>query len=98
MIEWKSDPAALPFVGIARQQPSSGRQLHGWLEANKDQVNELLSIHGALLFRGFGVASAEEFRDIAGIFCDELSDYVGGDSPRAKVISNVFTSTEYPKE
>jgi Probable taurine catabolism dioxygenase len=98
MIEWKSDPNALPLVGIAREQPSSGRQLQAWLLANKDQVHQFLCIHGALLFRGFGVASAEEFQDIASIFCDELGDYVGGNSPRTRVASHVFTSTEYPKE
>jgi alpha-ketoglutarate-dependent taurine dioxygenase len=98
MIEWKSDPASLPLVGIAREQPFSGSQLQAWLLANKDQVHQLLRFHGALLFRGFGVASAEEFQDIASVLCDELGDYVGGNSPRTRVASHVFTSTEYPKD
>jgi alpha-ketoglutarate-dependent taurine dioxygenase len=98
MIEWRSDPGALPLVGTAQQQPSGGRQLEEWLLANQEQVQQLLLAHGALLFRGFGVASAEEFQDIANIFCHELSDYVGGNSPRTRVASRVFTSTEYPRE
>jgi len=66
--------------------------------ANKAQVQSLLHQHGAVLFRSFGVASAEEFQNIAGVFCHRLGDYIGGNSPRTKVMSHVFTSTEYPAE
>src|ERR1043165_4324677 len=98
MIEWKSDKGALPFVGVAREQPATSRQLQAWLVAKKKEVEKLLHTHGAVLFRGFGVASAEEFQNIAAIFCNELGSYVGGNSPRTRVSSHVFTSTEYPKD
>ena len=98
MIEWKTDAAVLPLIGMAQEQPSSGQQLQQWLLANKDEIDQLLHAHGALLFRGFGVASVEEFQDIASVFCNEFGSYVGGNSPRTKVASHVFTSTEYPKE
>jgi len=98
MVEWKPDAAVLPLIGIAREQPSSGDHLHKWLLPNKDQICQLLYVHGALLFRGFGVASVEEFQDIGGVFCNEFGSYVGGNSPRTRVASHVFTSTEYPKE
>ncbi|HKQ08860.1 MAG TPA: TauD/TfdA family dioxygenase [Blastocatellia bacterium] len=98
MIEWKSESATLPLVAIAQERSSSSRQLQAWLMANREQVHQRLYAHGALLFRGFGVASAEEFQDIAGIFCREFCSYVGGNSPRTRVTSHVFTSTEYPRE
>lgn len=98
MIEWKSESVALPLVGVAQERPCSSHQLQSWLMSNRDQVNQLLYAHGALLFRGFGVASAEEFQHIAITFCNELGSYVGGNSPRTKVTSHVFTSTEYPRE
>ena len=98
MIEWKTDAAVLPLIGMAQEQPSSGQDLQKWLLAHKDEIDQLLYTHGALLFRGFGVGSAEEFQDIAGVFCNEFGSYVGGNSPRTKVASHVFTSTEYPKE
>src|SRR6185295_2926428 len=98
MIEWKTDTAVLPLIGMAQEQPSSNQRLQKWLLANKDEIDQLLYAHGPLLFRGFGVASVEEFQDIAGVFCKEFSDYVGGNSPRTRVDSHVFTSTEYPKE
>ncbi len=98
MIKWHSDPTALPLVGEAAEKSSGSRQLHGWLQANRDEVEQLLLVNGAILLRGFEVVSAQDFQDIAGIFCDEFGDYVGGNSPRTKVMSHVFTSTEYPKE
>jgi alpha-ketoglutarate-dependent taurine dioxygenase len=98
MIEWHSDPTALPLVGEAQERLSSGRKLPAWLLANKSQIQPLLWKHGAILFRGFGVASAEEFQDIASVFCSNFGDYIGGNSPRTRVMSHVFTSTEYPAE
>jgi alpha-ketoglutarate-dependent taurine dioxygenase len=97
MIKWQEDPSALPLIGTAEQQISHD-QVEAWFRSNKDKILELLYAHGALLFRGFGVSSPEQFRSIAAVFCDKLGDYVGGNSPRTQVASNVFTSTEYPKE
>ena len=98
MIQWHSDTTALPFVGTAQEKTANPLQLHAWLMAEKDQILEFLRVYGAILFRGFGVHSAEEFQQIAAVFCDEFGDYIGGNSPRTKVASHVFTSTEYPSE
>lgn len=98
MIEWHTDQTALPLVGTPQEKTSSSGQLHSWLLANKEQIQQLLHRHGAILFRGFGVVSVQHFQDIASIFCDEFADYAGGNSPRTRVMSHVFTSTEYPKE
>jgi hypothetical protein len=97
MIEWKSESAVLPLVGIARRSPASGQYFEQWLCANKYDIQQRLMSHGAILFRGFQVTSPELFQNIAAIFCSELGDYIGGNSPRTKVAGNVFTSTEYPK-
>lgn len=98
MIQWHSDPSALPLVGTATGKSSTGVQLCAWAQANKKEIREILHVHGAVLFRGFGVASAEEFRAIAAVFCEKFGNYLGGNSPRTQVSSHVFTSTEYPKE
>jgi alpha-ketoglutarate-dependent taurine dioxygenase len=98
MIEWHSDPIVLPLIGIAAKKSSTRHQLRTWMFANREEVRQLLHAHGAILFRGFGVASADEFQDIAGAFCDRLGGYIGGNSPRTRVTSHVFTSTEYHKE
>jgi hypothetical protein len=97
MIEWHSDRNTLPFVGTASKKAGNA-ELQAWLLANKQEILQLLYVHGAILFRGFGVASAQQFPDIAGVFCEKFGDYIGGNSPRTRVMSHVFTSTEYPKE
>lgn len=98
MIDWQLTAATLPIVASPTKPPISSAELYAWLGENKEDVQKHLNIRGAILFRGFGVSSAEQFQEIAGIFCDEFSDYVGGNSPRTKVVSHVFTSTEYAKE
>jgi alpha-ketoglutarate-dependent taurine dioxygenase len=98
MIEWRPELSTLPLIGINKDQHYNSHQLQQWLMANIDQIYHLLYIKGALLFRGFSVISIEEFQGIASIFCDKFGDYLGGNSPRTRVATHVFTSTEYPKE
>src|SRR5262245_61625200 len=98
MVEWRSDLAALPLVGTAADPRADSEGLRAWLLANRAEVKRRLFAHGAILFRGFNLASPEQFQAIAGFFCDGFSDYIGGNSPRTRVSSHVFTSTEYPKE
>lgn len=97
MVKWCSDQMALPLVGTAVER-NSGDHLHEWLAINKDEIRHRMYERGAILFRGFNVSSPAQFQEIAGVFCDDFSDYVGGNSPRTRVSSHVFTSTEYPKE
>jgi hypothetical protein len=97
MVEWCSDPTALPLVGAATGR-YSGDQLREWLLINKEDIQQRLHARGAILFRGFDISSPAHFQEIASIFCNDFSDYVGGNSPRTRVSSHVFTSTEYPKE
>jgi len=64
--------------------------------AHKSQLNEKLLEHGAILFRGFEVSSAEAMQQ----FCDALGaermDYPRGTSPRNEVGQQIYTSTEVP--
>ena len=99
MVEFNADPTALPLVGTAAgNNGKTGDHLHEWLVINKDDIRQRLHANGAILFRGFDVSTPAQFEKIASVFCDEFSDYAGGNSPRTRVQSNVFTSTEYPKE
>lgn len=98
MIEWQCDTAALPLLGIAKKEPSCEKELHEWLRVNKPQIQALLTKYGAILLRGLGVKSPDGFQVIASIFCNQLEDYIGGNSPRTRVTSRIFTSTEYPAE
>jgi alpha-ketoglutarate-dependent taurine dioxygenase len=70
--------------------------LHEYLAGNATQVQQLLHAHGGILFRGFGLNGAEDFHASSQKLGAQPFGYVGGDSPRNRVIDNVFTSTEYP--
>ena len=53
---------------------------------------------GALLFRGFNIGTPQAFERLAQAWAPELAHYEGGDSPREKITSNVYTSTSFPPE
>jgi alpha-ketoglutarate-dependent taurine dioxygenase len=54
---------------------------------------------GAILFRGFEVQSRDEFLQVKKeLVGDSNFNYVDGNSPRIKVSSYVYTSTEFPPD
>lgn len=57
--------------------------------------SQLLKI-GAILFRGFSNAGAEEFQTFCASFGHSLLNYEFGSTPRSKINGRVYTSTEYP--
>lgn len=69
--------------------------LPAWAEENRSFIVSNLGTHGALLFRGFGLTSPEEFEAVASAICPDLyGEY--GDLPREGVGSKVYGSTPYP--
>ena len=58
-------------------------------------LQEKLLEHGALLFRGGKITSAEDFRTVVTALTPDLLAYTGGGSPRSKVEGRIYTSTEY---
>jgi alpha-ketoglutarate-dependent taurine dioxygenase len=78
--------------------PKGSATLDGLIEqiqAHRAALRERLLEHGGLLFRGFPVASAEDFsRVIDALETGKSVNYIGGDSPRHKVTGAVYTSTE----
>jgi alpha-ketoglutarate-dependent taurine dioxygenase len=66
------------------------------INTQKLRLKEQLLEHGALLFRGFDVSSAEAMQ----LFCDALGaermDYPRGTSPRHEIGQQIYTSTEVP--
>ncbi|MET8682893.1 TauD/TfdA family dioxygenase [Streptomyces sp. NPDC004732] len=71
----------------------------GLLAAISDTAKtaELLLANKALVFRGFGT-SQEQVGSALDLLLPNRLAYVHGNSPRTKVGSNVYTSTEYPAE
>lgn len=76
-----------------------GVDLVGWARANDQEIDRWLGERGAILFRGFGVTSVDEFQR----FVDATSsgpalDYKDRSTPRETRGSKVYTSTVYPAD
>jgi alpha-ketoglutarate-dependent taurine dioxygenase len=69
-----------------------------WYRDQQARMEELLLLHGALLFRGFGIQSHEALQRVVSGIGGPTLDYVDGNSPRQKLGSGVYTSTDYPPE
>jgi alpha-ketoglutarate-dependent taurine dioxygenase len=70
--------------------------LEHYLSEEKSKVNQLITRHGALLFRGFDIQSAQDFEDIARCIDDKLKNDYLGTSPRNAITKYVFSASELP--
>lgn len=66
------------------------------LLAEREAMNAALTQHGAILFRGFSVNTAEDFEAIAAAIEPELKSEYLGTSPRKGVSGRVFSASELP--
>lgn len=94
-----AEDAPLPLI----LEPGDGQsldasELASWMIENDDTLSQKLHRHGAVLFRGFGVKSPGIFRRLVKKAGSGFLDYVDGNSPRTKLTSGVYTSTEYPQQ
>ena len=88
--------STLPFVWSAKASQSN--DIDGILTGRTSEIDARLLQCGAILLRGFGVDSAEEFQRCMDVLPAQSSAYVDGNSPRTKITRSVYTSTEYPSE
>lgn len=83
----------LPAVVTAAE----GESLSELLDDSAPQLAAVQRRYGAILFRGFGLRSAEDFHAAAArCFRGTLRPYLGGVSPRGQVTSGVYESTRIP--
>lgn len=89
---------SLPIVLSPTQPKSECLKEDLWLVCDKykDYIYELLYQYGAVLFRGWPLVCAKDFKRTIGSLVPSLSSYTGGDSPRNKVLSNIYVSTNFP--
>jgi alpha-ketoglutarate-dependent taurine dioxygenase len=69
-----------------------------WARSRRDEIEQDLLRHGAILFRGFQVDAISIFEQFARALSPELLDYLERAAPRTEVGKNVYTSTEYPPD
>lgn len=72
--------------------------LCAWVRSNRDLVETELLKHGAILFRGFALSTAEDFERFIEALSLELMKYMESSTPRVKVSDKVYTSTEFPAQ
>lgn len=60
-------------------------------------LNEKLKQAGAIKFHGVKIQSIEDFQEVVSSISNKFLDYVDGNSPRTKLLGNIYTSTEYDK-
>lgn len=72
--------------------------LLGWYRDHQELIDRELAQRGAILFRGFTVDQQEVFEKLVRSLPGQMLDYVDGNSPRKKLASGVYTSTEYPAQ
>jgi alpha-ketoglutarate-dependent taurine dioxygenase len=85
----------LPLI---MQPVVSGLDLTAWATQHRESIDSRLLEHGAILFRGFELSSAEQFQQFASAVSDELLEYQERAAPRLKISDKVYTSTEFPPD
>jgi alpha-ketoglutarate-dependent taurine dioxygenase len=83
-------------VVITAGTDRSSEGLRQYAATNRAELDALLLQHGGILFRGFDVKDADDFRACVESLGGTRFGYVGGNTPRTNVAVDVFTSTEYP--
>ncbi|MBS0603594.1 MAG: TauD/TfdA family dioxygenase [Verrucomicrobia bacterium] len=90
-------PEGLPLVIEPTGKQFQLAEFLNHLQENTVQYRKKLLEHGGLLFRNFPVETPNDFvAVIKNLQLGEFCSYVGGDSPRKKVVDGVYTSTEAP--
>jgi alpha-ketoglutarate-dependent taurine dioxygenase len=97
-----SEPGAFPFVVRSERQGASS--LDALLDLVREQealLSQHLLRHGAILFRGFAIHTADGFAAVVATLSAGrgLAEYRGGASPRAALSAGaqpIYNSTEYP--
>ncbi|WNW10410.1 TauD/TfdA family dioxygenase [Pseudomonas sp. DTU_2021_1001937_2_SI_NGA_ILE_001] len=69
-----------------------------WAASERHNLEAKLLQHGALLFRGFGVRSVEQFDQVIAALSPGALEYMFRASPRTRVGGNIYTSTDYPAD
>jgi len=73
-------------------------EIVGWVKDNKKEIEAKLLETGVLLFRGFPLTTAKDFKDFIDAFEYEHGTYLGGGGPRNVVLGPIHTSTETPPD
>jgi len=77
---------------------ASAQESFSWVAENKEVLIDLLTTHGAILFRNFPTKTLYHFNDFSLSFGFEPLPYIGGAAPRSNIHGVVHTTNESPPE
>ncbi|NML37870.1 TauD/TfdA family dioxygenase [Chitinophaga sp. G-6-1-13] len=114
-LPYPADRAGNPAVPATRQEPLHSGQLMPlvitsaepdgdlvkWIQANRRAFEADLVIHGGVLFRGFNLKTAADFKAFMSCFNTDPLPYLFRSSPRKELsaaIKNIYLSTTYPQD
>jgi alpha-ketoglutarate-dependent taurine dioxygenase len=86
---------AIPLV---IQPAVVGLNATAWIGSHREFIDTKLLEHRAILFRDFGLESAEDFEQFISMISEELLEYRDRSSPRHQVHDKIYTSTDYPND
>ncbi|MCB5909701.1 TauD/TfdA family dioxygenase [Streptomyces pinistramenti] len=86
--------ATLPLQVLAAQ---TGIDLAHWADRSADTVRTWLDVHGAVLFRGFGV-DLDRFGAVLRALAGNPSPYLERSSPRTELGDRIYTATDHPAD
>lgn len=78
--------------------PNSDIDFLDWAIKCEKEINEALTIFGAILFRGFDIGNPQRFNQLFKGIMGESIEYKNRTSPRKQVFENIYTSTNHPKD
>ena len=94
-----SNEISFPF--LVKASPENTFDFGKWMDTNSESFESDLSLHGAILFRGFNIDTAEKFNSVVKCFKSEPLEYMFRSSPRVEIsksLKNVYLSTTYPND
>lgn len=86
------------FFCIIREGWKDADDFIKWFGEEKKSIQNLLQIHGVIRFEQTRLKSETDFQNFAHVHNQDAGDYVDGNSPRTKLSSNIYSSTEYPAQ
>jgi alpha-ketoglutarate-dependent taurine dioxygenase len=87
----------LPLVIEPKNKNINLNESLNLISSNKNYFKEAILKYGGILFRNFPIENEKDFSSlITHLDTGKFINYIGGDSPRNKIIDGVYTSTEAP--
>jgi alpha-ketoglutarate-dependent taurine dioxygenase len=90
------EPPAAKSLPVLARPVTSGVDLIAWAESDRERIRSILTRHGAILFRGFGIRSAVAFEKFITAVSEQPLPYLERSSPRTQIAGKIYSSTEYP--